>query len=362
MGELSIPNAIGDITPEWLSAALSTADAPVSVTAIDVEPIGMGLGVMALLYRLTPSYAGVAGPASVVVKLASLHEQTRQIARGYGFYGRETAIYNHLSDELSLPSAHCWFAAHDPESDDFVVVMEDLGHLRVCSQLDGCSVDDARTVVRQIARLHGEWWMDDRLLSLPFMESAGNPPYPQFHAQSTKDAWPVFVEKFGEHLTPAFTDLGERWPEIGPPIMEMNNDEPWTLSHGDLRLDNIFFHDTDAASVVDFQITFRGGAAFDLAYFLCQSLTVDNRRAHQDELLRLYHDGLLAQGVTNYSWDQFLVDYRRSVLFGFCYPMTGGASCDLVNDRAVELMTTMLQRSMAAIEDIDAFAVAPDLA
>ena len=92
---------------------------------------------------------------------------------------------------------------------------------------------------------------------------------------------------------------------------------------------------------------------------MCQSLTVEDRRAHESEMLHRYHDRLLAGGVADYSYDELFEDYRRSVLFSFCYPMSAGANADLVSDRVSELVHAMIDRSVAAIGDLGALDLVP---
>jgi hypothetical protein len=363
MGHQAIPATVDGLTPEWITEAL-TADGALDggrVTSLAVEPIGVGIGVMALLYRLTLDYEGDSGPPTLVAKLASRHEQTRQVARGYRFYEREVAIYRELADELRLNPPHPYAALHDVESDDFVVLMRDLGDHRVCSQVEGCSVDDAGRVVDALAAHHAEWWGSPRLEALPYIQTPAEPPYPQFHAQSTKEAWTVCRQTFGDVVPPSLHPVAERWADIGPSMMEDTVNYPWTFAHGDVRLDNVFFDDAGSSlSIVDWQIGFRTAGAFDVAYFLGQSLTVDDRRTHGDSILRRYHHGLVERGVADYSWDDFVADYGRSLMFSFCYPLTAGASLDLVNDRAVELVASMFERVSTAIVDADATRYLPN--
>lgn len=354
-----IPAGPDEISPEWVTAVLQKSDDAVRVDAVDIEPVGVGIGIMSVLFRVTPTYGAGNGPDTVVVKLAPPYEQVRQVAAGYHFYEREVEIYRNLAPELALRPPGLFHAEHDPATDDFVIVMEDIGHLHSCDQLDGCGRDEARLVVREMARHHAHWWGDERLDTLPFIQSAGDAPYPQYHEQSTKEAWPVMLERFGDVIPDSIRELGARWNEIGPQIMIGSNEHPRTLMHGDLRLDNIFFaEDGESVFALDWQISFSGGGSTDLAYFTSQSLTVAERRATEADLTRLYHDTLVANGVTDYPFDEFWDDYRRSVLFCFCYPLTGGA-VELVNDRAVALAKGMLERSIAAIEDLDAQEMAP---
>jgi hypothetical protein len=63
--------------------------------------------------------------------------------------------------------------------------------------------------------------------------------------------------------------------------------------------------------------------------------------------------------VHGYPFDACWEDYRLATLFVSVYPLNAGA-VDLVNDRAVELFTAMLERSVAAILDLDALELMPD--
>ncbi|MGO9557659.1 MAG: oxidoreductase family protein [Acidimicrobiales bacterium] len=358
-----IPAAPEEITPEWLTAVLRQcdgADEGLVVSSIDVVPVGIGIGIMSMLFRLTPTYASGHGPAAVVLKMAPPYEQVRQVAAGYHFYESEVAIYLSLTAELGLHPPHLFHADHDPETDEFVIVMEDLGHLRTSDQLNGCSIEDARVIVRQLALQHAHWWEDERLGTLPFLHAWDANPYPQYNDQSCKQAWPMVLDRFGEVIPERIRSIGDRWSEIGPPIMEDLPNHPRTFCHGDVRLDNVFFHDDDAGSVtvVDWQIASAAPGATDMGYFMSQSLTVEDRRTHESELTTLYHQTLVDNGVLDYPFDEFWADYRRSVLFCFCYPLQGGA-VELVNDRAVALATSMFERSIAAIIDLDADELAP---
>lgn len=329
---------------------------------MDVEPVGVGFGVMSLLFRLTPTYDEPgAGPDTVIVKLAPLHEETRQVARGYDFYRREVEVYRRLGDGIGLRRPRLFFADHDEASDDFVVVMEDLAGHRVCDQLAGCSLEDATLAVTRLAEHHARWWNDPRLKELDFTPSTADPPYPQYNERQTAEAWPPCREKVGHLIPTELVWLGDHFPEIGPRIMEAVDDHPWTLIHGDFRLDNLFFHDDPAGTLtaVDWQISFRAAATSDLGYFMSQSLTVEDRRSHEREILDTYHSTLATNGVTDYPEDELWDDYRRLVLFCFTYPMSAAGQLDLSNERAAALVGSMMERSVAAILDLDALELVP---
>ena len=355
-----VPRGPEDLTAAWLQDVLNPTGGTLHVASVDVQPVGVGIGVMSILFRATPAYAAGSGPRSVIVKLAPPLPQVREIAAGYAFYHREVEVYRQLGGELGFRPPAVHLAHHDPTDDSFVIVMEDLSNLRTVDQLAGCSIDDARAIVDELARHHARWWENPRLDVLPFIQAWHEPPYPAFNGQAGAQTWPISRERYGHLIPPRIVAIGERWADVGPALMTDQRNHQRTMCHGDLRLDNMFFHDdgADPVSLVDWQITSRSPGAFDLAYFTSQSLTVEDRRAHEQELLQRYHEGLCAGGVTGYGAGDLWDDYRRSALFCLCYPLQAGA-VELANDRAVALASAMLERSIATIVDLDADELAP---
>lgn len=184
------------------------------------------------------------------------------------------------------------------------------------------------------------------------INKAGVAMYPQ--------AWPIFMERFGHTLPQEMQRTGERLgAEVGN-ILDRFVDGPRTICHGDTRQDNFFFAarpGDPALTLIDWQISLRGVGTYDLGYFMSQSLDTEVRRAHEQELLKLYHERLVEGGVTGYSFDDMMEHYRWTVLFCFAYPVMGGGLGDLSNERGYQLATTMMNRSAAAIMDWQAGAL-----
>jgi aminoglycoside/choline kinase family phosphotransferase len=207
--------------------------------------------------------------------------------------------------------------------------------------------------VRSLATMHAAWWNDDRLASYAFVHSPAKAPWPQFNDASVKATWPIVLERFGDDIPERIKLVCERWSEIGPVIMEDALNHPSTLCHGDMRLDNIFFHEDGSLSILDWQLANSAVGTNDMAYFVSQSLSTEDRRSFEQELLHLYHDTLVDGGVADYTFDDVWTDYRRMLVFCLAYPITAGAG-ELANDRAFDLCRTMLKRSIAAVTDTDA--------
>lgn len=97
-------------------------------------------------------------------------------------------------------------------------------------------------------------------------------------------------------------------------------------------------------------------AVSDVAYFLCQSLTVDERRTHERALVRGWYDGVaratggeLAGYPFELAWDQ----YRRNTVATTVYPVTAIGAMDPADDRGRELVSAMATRAFSAALDLD---------
>lgn len=352
-----IPVDPQSITAEWLSEVL---DADVRVCKL--EQFGIGYGLLGRLYR-----AHLDGdpdlPPTVVVKLPTLDTTARtHLCEDLEFYRREVRFYQQIGVANPLPPARPYFAAIDEATHDFVLVLEDLGRLRNVDQLVGCSVPDAETVIDAIARHHAYWWENDRLALLPWLKEHTSPPFPEVIISNYHAAWPKCVERVGSELTPAVRDYGDRFATLMPWFLAEVSRAPQTFLHGDLRLDQLFFAvgaGDPPLTVLDWQVTNRGRGAYDVGYFLSQSLTSETRRGCEHELLDRYRTRLAEYGI-DYSADQLRRDYRIAVAWCFVYPVMAEGRIEIVNDRNARLARLMFRRAVAALEDHDAFSLGPD--
>ena len=352
-----IPRGPESITPAWLSEVLGAR-----VHECELEQIGIGVGLLGRLYRV--HLEGGAGlPATVVIKLPTLDVTARtSLCEDLDIYLREVRFYEQIGVANPLPPARHYFAAFDDATHDFVLVMEDLGRLRNADQLLGCSTEDAKTVIDAIAGHHAFWWNNERLAGLSWLIRYTSPPVVATLTDNYKAAWPKLVEHFGSDLPAAIRGFGERFVSLMPWFLDQIARPPHTFLHGDLRLDQLFFA-TDAhdapVTALDWQLSSRGCGAYDLSYFLSQSLTTETRRGCEDALLERYAERLAQHGI-DYPLTQLRHDFRITTALCFIYPVMAGGRIEIVNDRNRALARTMLSRAVAALEDHDALSLRPD--
>ena len=96
-----------------------------------------------------------------------------------------------------------------------------------------------------------------------------------------------------------------------------------TLTHGDSHFWNFLYPtgSTGRVKIIDWQSYGVGVGAMDLAYMVAMHWFPSRRKDHEIPLLRHYHGQLLANGVSGYSFDDLMLDYRWSILERLYVPL-----------------------------------------
>ncbi len=351
----SAPFRPEDVTTDWLSASVGK-----NVTGFDMEQIGVGVGILGRLYRVSMT-TDDGGSVSAVAKFPTLDDGARMnVVAPLRFYEKEVRFYEEMAKDTPLATPRVLASSFHPESGDFVLLLEDCGSRRMEDQIAGCPVADAYTAVDALVDMHAKWWNSDAFPG--WLPSYSDVPYPQVIAGMYKQAWPRAIEIFGDHLSSDHMAFGDRYESLVPWFMDTLTVEPRTLCHGDFRLDNLFFSDGDGhapVTVVDWQICFKGRGAYDLGYFISQSLATDCRRDHEQKLKERYLEGLAGKGI-NYPAEQLEKEYAVTVAYCFVYAVVAAGQVEMTNERMRELILGMLDRALLAIEDNNSLAILPN--
>ncbi len=254
-----------------------------------------------------------------------------------------------------MPS--CYYSDHDAETDAFVLLLSDLSDRRTVDQLVGCTREEIELAVDRLADFHAGFWNDESLVDNGWLRALCDQPFPDAIGMSFEQSWGPMQEMFGDELTPAVRQFGDRFTELLPSMVARLSEPPFTLSHGDYRADNFFFGDDDDLVVCDWQLIDRSRGGRDLAYVLSQSVTPELRAQLDRSLVERYSARLSSHGIADYDSEAVSEDYRLATAFALAYPVVAGGSLDLANDRATDLARGMLRRGVAAIEAIGALDV-----
>jgi hypothetical protein len=340
-----IPGSIDDVTAAWLGEVTGLA-----VEAIGVEQIGIGIGVSSALYRVQLDCGSL--PTSVVVKLPALDEAAVFTSTVLSMYRREVSFFAELAAQSPIRVPVCHHAEVDADS-RFVLVLEDLGEHRSVDQIAGMSIEDARRAVDGLARWHATWWgRAEALAEAGTTLSLGDPIYPAVVPMVFDEGWDKVVAA-GIDVPGAIRAVREGFDAAIPRLLADLAAPPTTMIHGDFRADNLVFGEDGDVAAFDFQLIGTGSGAYDLAYFVTQSLDPAAASAEEKALFERWTAGLVAGGVPEDDLGRLWEDYRKAALFCLVYPIVASRGMDLDDPRQRGLVTCMLRRFARAVDELD---------
>ena len=145
---MAIPESALDITLDWLKNALPWKHPSCEPVSAEVEPNFGEWSLLGRLARVRLRYATPeCGPPSIIVKFQARRSDW------------EAQIYRLLSD-AQVRSVPRLFKAYDSGT----LILEDLSPARPGSQVKGCTLQQARDVLSNLAQIHGRLWGDAVLL------------------------------------------------------------------------------------------------------------------------------------------------------------------------------------------------------
>ncbi|MEZ0366019.1 phosphotransferase [Mycobacterium sp. pUA109] len=306
-----------DLTPDWLTSALQH-DGVISPSArvTGVEATTIGTGQLGSVVRCTLTHLGSEGPPSVIVKLPSTDEGSRQLGAAVGVYESEVRFFREIASTVDIRVPDMYFAALESGSGRFTLVLEDLGGFAtVGDMIAGATPEQAELALAEFAGLQAPRWNDPELTRLPWLADTTRT---RMLFAMVAPAVKNFVERFGERLNPRHVDLVRRLAPLAAQVPDLVWRPPFVVCHGDYRLDNMMFGNTEDAppiTVIDWQVVRLGPPLLDAATFLASCVEPEWRRANEHRLLDGYHRRLLDSGVSSYSSDDVRECYRRCSLY-----------------------------------------------
>ena len=342
------------ITPAWLSDTLAAAGIRARVIDVEIEPIIAGY--YGSSSRLTPQYGqdDDSLPQSLFLKMATEHESARERAAQTGMYGYEVGFYRDLADQVNISTPRCYAAEISDDNSAFVLLLEDAAPFVQVDQLQGLNLEQAKLAMRELAGLHGSTWQGRSVEKFDWAKVGAT--MANGFAQGMMQLKPAFVERFSADLSDENIEILDRLTRCAPDYwrysLECKNQ---VAAHWDFRGDNMLFGQRNgelAMVTIDWTGLLCGGGR-DLGHFLSTSLLPEIRKAHELELLTHYHEALLAQGVTDFSLQECVDDYRRNLFYPVHVAVSVTPSVN-VDARGRTLFMSMFNRACEAIRESDA--------
>ena len=340
---IETPRGLADITAEWLTESMG-----MPIDSVLVERIGGGVGFMGQVFRATLTSRDSECPQSVIVKVPTDDPGAHSIGLMMRVWEREHHCYRDVVPQMSIRVPRALVNVEEPPC----LVLEDLSPAVQGDHVMGATLDQAQRAIDVLARHHATWFEHPSLESMTWMPGLDDPGILML-AATFAIGWPQFLDRYGEELPARCLRWCEQFVEGIPDWIAGHLDDPATITHGDFRLDNLFFLSDGTVAVIDWQLSMRAPGQADLVYFCANNLTVEMRRAHEAELIERYVTGLHSNGVSPsaVTLDTVRRGYTEGLLF---YAVSFGASLltiDPANERGAALFDALVRRTFAAVDD-----------
>lgn len=265
--------------------------------------------------RFALDYAEGNGPAHLFLKAHAPNHRWVHLRNGNLFL--ESRLFAN-DTPLPLEHPHVYLAVPDYPRLDFLLVMEDLT-LRGAdprNALRPLSVEQVRDGLTGLAALHGMYWN---------MGPGTHRKLGWVKQWAPSQGWQVGLRK---RVPTGLSRSGEELPEVVRAMTADRVVDLWaanvttlarghqTLLHGDAHIGNTYALPDGTTGFLDWQVVRRGNWIQDVGYFMVGSLTVEDRRSTEQDLLRHYLEALGLPQDQRPGWDKAWLRYRQSPAYG----------------------------------------------
>lgn len=330
-----------DLTVAWAQRVVNLHDSSVTVSAIETLSVSIGTTTR---IRVVVSHNGSETlPRHWFIKLPSLSWRAWLITALPQLLQTEVRFYQEQVTSVPVLTPTVLAAQRQRGRGTTLVMADVTEHGAVPgSPGDALTVDQALSVIEQLAHLHARFWQKTRhkrhwedalgtALAVPLMKRGLN--------------------RAGSAVPTTLHHHAMQYARQRRHAMRFLASGTQTLVHHDLHPGNLFWQQSQPG-FLDWQLVRSGEGISDIAYFLATALAPETRRTHERELIERYQHQLEKQGVvTDLStlWQR----YRGHLVYPFEAMLVTLAVGGLMERKS---NLELIRRATTAVEDHDAFA------
>jgi hypothetical protein len=369
-----VPSGPDKLTNAWLTAALRGGGAigESAVSSHSWKAVERP-GAAGIVVRVTLDYDGdpdEAAPQTIIAKFASQYEPLRSLLNLHGLYRTEVEFYRYFGSDAGIPVPRCYFADLDSSSGYFALLLEDMRDCRVGDPLQS-SLEDIELAIDYLARFHAHWWDSPRLREFDWMR---HPDVVRIEAQAEQmrgqlaRSLDAVRQRFPSEFPSVLGAVVERLLENFDAVMERQRDASrYTLVHRDFHPLQLFFPTERGGRFVvfDWQTAAAGRGADDLARIVTMGLTIPQREQHDKRLIERYQAGVVRSGVSGYTLDQCVLDFRAGLTTSLVTNMVAATAIDpelfkrAQTEFGINLADALFRPLGAAVETHDVLSLMP---
>src|SRR5260370_26647309 len=346
------------ITAEWLTAVLCGKVPGAVVTQVEVKPASAGTHERHQLIVSDKEEGRRAGlPVSIFTKsLPSI--VTRMIGGFNGTARVEGSFYTQIRPQLEIEAPLCYHSAYDRRTFAAIHLLEDMVATKsatFCNHKTYVSQAMAEDMIDLLASLHSRFYgAPDLAERYRWLAS-----YPRwFTIGAEKMGTEYYTHKAFDaaaHVIPAkvLARRADVWPA---PIraLALHESEPQGLIHSDVHIGNWYRTGAGQMGLCDWQCLSRGHWSRDFAYAVTASLTPENRRNWERDLLARYIERFAERTGVKPDFDLSFLHYRQQILHALAmWTITLCHSPLLPSMQPEDATLTMIERITTAMADLD---------
>jgi hypothetical protein len=321
-----LPTKPDELTPAALTELIGQLHPGAAVTSVDIlDTRGYGEANVSTSARATLRVRYGAGtPVGLPTRLLAKMSLGADSWCGqlHALYRNEVDFYTRLRPEMDIETARALGGRFDAATNQYVLVLEDLGvhGARFPSIMDDFSVDNVRSILDTLAKLHARYWQSPRFgTDLAWVEThtAGDIETLMDGLIRAGILSEIAKEKYKREF---IGRMGTSEEELHAGVAALKRHQstlPQTLLHGDTHIGNVYVLPDGRGGLYDWQISVRGYCLHDVCYHITTALAIDRRHQHERELLAFYRDRLAAHGVAQPpDLETLWLEYRRAAIWG----------------------------------------------
>ena len=362
---MELPATTKEITVEWLNEVLHENEflGNNNIVALSRDPVGDGKGFHSDMARLFLTYDKPIDNLPLTM-IAKLPISQSPLPRGVitGAFEREINSYTKITSQSSIRVPKIIFSDMQPNKERYILLMEDCGNYEEADpDLKGLSYIQAKIITEKIAAFHARWWDDDELSALSALIDVSV----NIDEELLKELWETCTKK-GDLKTVLPDD---EW-EVGYEILAKYNQllsnkrsKNLTICYYDFKPDNMFFDwktPDNPLIILDWGGARLSIGPYDLATVVGFCLPIETRKKHEKELIKIYHNQLMENGVLTYSYEECWEDYLTGLLVRSSYPILLFSLHDENGTERINIFARQaFSRWFSAIMDNDAIRLLP---
>ena len=316
MTDATLPRTVEGLTPQWLTQVLQNRCPGIRVTGLNVEKIIWGTATKVLVEA---RYAGTDQDFDIPTKLCikgELDERLRQVLN-ISMTGTqmEAAFYRDMGPKLGVPLARHWYAGYEPGMGILILDNMAAANFTFGAPSEPWSPELVSKALEILAILHGTTW-GKRFPDVSWLQigSPAHRGYTEF-LMSAQHWQERAADPDAYRLLPYLADR-ERSLAAWHALWRYDATHSQCLVHGDAHLGNTCIDPAGQPFFIDWGAPCISNWAIDVAYFVTGALTVEDRRAHEGDLLQHYLERLAVHGGPTLEREEAWADYRRHLIQG----------------------------------------------